>query len=59
MKQLNVKKLVLLMFGVCTVMEALKMLAVSFVIFIIPRIAEWLIERIVDINYGLRNFIKS
>ena len=48
-----------LMFGVCTVMEALKMLAVSFVIFIIPRIAEWLIERIVDINYGLRNFIKS
>ena len=47
-----------LMFGVCTVMEALKMLAVSFVIFI-PRIAEWLIERIVDINYGLRNFIKS
>lgn len=48
-----------LIFGVCTGMEALKMLAVSFVIFIIPRIAEWLIERIVDINYGLRNFIKS
>ena len=48
-----------LMFRVCTVMEALKMLAVSFVIFIIPRIAEWLIERIVDINYGLRDFIKS
>ena len=40
-------------------MEALKMLAVSFAIFIIPQIAEWLIERIVDINYGLRDFIKS
>ena len=48
-----------LLFGVCTGMEALKMLAVSFAIFIIPQIAEWLIERIVDINYGLRNFIKS
>ena len=48
-----------LMFGVCTGMEALKMLAVSFAIFIIPQIAEWLIERIVDINYGLRDFIKS
>lgn len=34
-----------LMFGVCTGMEALKMLAVSFAIFIIPQIAEWLIER--------------
>ena len=48
-----------LMFGVCTGMEALKMLAVSFAIFIIPQIAEWLIERIVDLNYGLRDFIKS
>ena len=48
-----------LLFGVCTGMEALKMLAVSFVIFLIPQIAEWLIERIVDINYGLRDFIKS
>ena len=48
-----------LKFGVCTDMEALKMLKVSFVIFIIPQIAEWLIERIADINYGLRDFIKS
>ena len=48
-----------LLFGVCTGMEALKMLAVSFAIFIIPQIAEWLIERIVNINYGLRDFIKS
>ncbi|MFQ7397681.1 MAG: hypothetical protein ACLRNW_07645 [Neglectibacter sp.] len=48
-----------LMFGVCTGIEALKMLAVSFAIFIIPQIAEWLIERIVDLNYGLRDFIKS
>ena len=45
-----------LLFGVCTGMEALKMLAVSFAIFIIPQIAEWLIERIVDINYRLRDF---
>lgn len=47
-----------LKFGVCTDMEALKMLKVSFAIFI-PQIAEWLIERIADINYGLRDFIKS
>ena len=47
-----------LLFGVCTGMEALILLAVSFGIFIIPQIAEWLIERIVDLNYGLRDFIK-
>ena len=40
-------------------MFGLKMLAVSFAIFSIHQIAEWLIERIVDINYGLRDFIKS
>jgi uncharacterized membrane protein len=44
-----------LMFGVCTGMEALKMLAVSFAIFIIPQIAEWLIERIVDISIGVNH----
>lgn len=48
-----------LMFGVCTGMEALKMLAISFAIFIIPYIAEWMIERIVALNDGLRDFIKS
>ena len=44
-----------LMFGVCTGMEALKMLAVSFAIFIIPQIAEWLIERIADPTISYRS----
>ena len=41
------------MFGI------LRLLAVAFVVFIIPHIAEWLIIRIAVINYGLRDFIKS
>lgn len=48
-----------LLFGVCNGTEALQMLAVSFAIFIVPHLAEWLIERIADLNYGLRDFIKS
>ena len=47
------------MFGIGTGAETLQMLAVGFVVFIIPRIAEWLIIRIAAINYGLRDFIKS
>lgn len=46
-------------FGVAGGAEALKMLAVSFVIFIIPYIAEWLIVRVATLNYELRDFIKS
>ena len=46
-------------FGVTAGAEAVKMLAVAFVVFIIPHIAEWLIIRIAVINYGLRDFIKS
>ena len=47
------------MFGIGTGAEMLQMLTVAFVVFIIPRIAEWLIIRITAINYGLREFIKS
>lgn len=47
------------MFGISTGAETLQMQAVAFVVFIIPRIAEWLIIRITAINYGLREFIKS
>lgn len=46
-------------FGVTAGAEAIKMLAVSFAVFIIPHIAEWLIVRVVAINFGLREFIKS
>ena len=47
------------LFGIGTGAETLQMLAVGFVVFIIPHIAEWLIIRIATINYGLRDFIKS
>ena len=47
------------MFGIGTGAETLQMLTVAFAVFIIPHIAEWLIIRIVAINYGLREFIKS
>ena len=45
--------------GICTGAETIRMLAVGFVVFIIPRIAEWLIVRIAVINCNLRNFLKS
>ena len=46
-------------FGVTAGAEAVKMLTVSFAVFIIPHIAEWLIVRIAVINCNLRNFLKS
>ena len=47
------------MFGISTGADTIQMLAVAFVVFIIPHFAEWVIIRIADINYGLREFIKS
>lgn len=45
--------------GICTGAETIRMLAVGFVVFIIPHIAEWLIVRITVINCNLRDFLKS
>ena len=45
--------------GICTGAETIQMLAVGFVVFIIPYIAEWLIVRIAVINCNLRDFLKS
>ena len=47
------------MFGFSTGTETLQMLTAGFIVYIIPRISEWLIIRIAAINYGLRDFIKS
>lgn len=47
------------MFGISAGAETLRLLAVAFVVFIIPHISEWLIIRIAVINYGVRDFIKS
>ena len=48
-----------LMLGIGTGAEAVQMMMVAFVIFIIPHLAEWLITRIAAVNYRLREFIKS
>ena len=45
--------------GIITGTETMRMLAVGFVVFIIPHFAEWLITRIAAVNYRLREFIKS
>ncbi len=45
--------------GISTGAETMRMLAVGFVIFIIPHIAEWLIVRITVFNCNLRDFLKS
>ncbi len=45
--------------GLDTGKEVLRMLGISFIVFIIPHIGEWIVERIVIANYALRDFIKS
>lgn len=45
--------------GVATGTESMQIFILSFVIFIIPHIAEWFIVRIAELNYLLRDFIKS
>ena len=45
--------------GIITGTETMRMLAVGFVVFIIPHIAEWLIVRIAVINCNLRDFLTS
>ena len=47
------------MFGIGTGTETLQMLTAGFIVFITPRISEWLIIRIAAINNRLRYFIKS
>ncbi len=39
--------------------EAIRMMIVGFVVFLIPHIGEWIVTRIAAINYGLRDFIRS
>ena len=48
-----------LMLGIGTGAEAVQMMTVAFVVFIIPHFAEWLITGIAAVNYRLREFIKS
>ena len=48
-----------LMLGIGTGAEAVQMMMVAVVIFIIPHFAEWLITGIAAVNYRLREFIKS
>ena len=48
-----------LMFGLASGPEALKMIAVGFVIFMIPVIGEWFVTIITAANTGLRGFIRS
>lgn len=45
--------------GIAAGAEALKMLAIGFVIFLIPHMADWILERIAVIRYVLADFIKS
>ena len=45
--------------GLDTGNEVLRMLGISFIVFIIPHIGEWIVERIAIANYALRDFIKS
>jgi len=51
--------LLCLLFGESTGAETMKMLIFAFVIFIIPYIGNWIIERIVIIRCILSDFLRS
>ena len=46
-------------FGLQDGADCLKMLLVSFAIYIVPHIGEWIVTRVAVINYGLLDFINS
>ena len=48
-----------LMFGLTSGPEALKMLIIGFVVFMVPIIGEWFVNMIAAANAGLCNFIRS
>ena len=39
--------------------ETAKIVVAGFVIFMIPIVGEWLVGRIIDLNLGMRDFIRS
>ncbi len=45
--------------GLASGIEALKMLAVGFVIFMIPIMGEWMVTAITAANISLRDYIRS
>ncbi len=47
-----------LVFGLASGPEALKMIAVGFVIFMVPVIGEWFVGMITAANAGVRDFIR-
>lgn len=51
--------LISLLFGESTGAETMKMLILAFVIFIIPHIGNWIIERIVILRFILSDFLRS
>ena len=48
-----------LMFGLASGPEALKMLIIGFVVFMVPIIGEWFVNMTAAANAGLCNFIRS
>lgn len=48
-----------LLFGMASGQEVLKMMAVAFLIFLIPHIGNWIIEQITVLGCILGNFIRS
>lgn len=51
--------LISFMFGQSTGAETIRMLVVGFVLFVLPYIGDWIIERIVGLRIVLGNFMRS
>ena len=48
-----------LIFGLASKPECLKLMIVSFVLFLIPQIGDWIIERIIQLRCTLGDIIRS
>ena len=48
-----------LLFGMVSGRECIGMLAAGFILFIIPHIGRWLIEKIMFLRFGLADFLRS
>lgn len=47
------------MFGQSTGSEAIRMLAAAFILFVLPYVGDWIIERIIGLRVILGEFIRS
>ena len=44
-------------FGGASVMQVIPLLIIAFMVFVVPFVGEWIVERVIDINMMLRDIL--